>query len=74
MAASLVETLETWNDAIKTFEGGDARGALALFRQCQDQSATMHFNIGVTHLKLQNYSEAISVRADLSGEIWWFKF
>eukprot|EP00117_Sycon_ciliatum_P003264 scpid106092/ scgid0741/ Neutrophil cytosol factor 2; Neutrophil NADPH oxidase factor 2 len=60
MAVSLAETLTTWSDAIKAFEGGDARKALGLFKQCQDASAIMLFNIAVAHLKLKSYREAIT--------------
>ncbi|XP_028398397.1 neutrophil cytosol factor 2-like [Dendronephthya gigantea] len=56
---TLVENLQTWKEAVESYNEGDFQRSLDKFRDMKDSSAKIAFNIGRTYLSLCDLQAAI---------------
>lgn len=58
---SLVENLQVWKEAVQYYNEGDFQGALKKFKDMNDSSAKIMFNIGRVYLSLCELQKAFQV-------------
>lgn len=58
---TLVENLQTWKEAVESYNEGDFQRSLNKFSDMKDSSAKIAFNIGRTYLSLCDLQAAIRV-------------
>ena len=57
----LREILHQWDEAVKAYKAGQYTEALTIYRDIEEISARMYYNMSCVHIKLEQFSEAIEV-------------
>ena len=57
----LRDILHHWDEAVKAYKAGQYTEALTLYRNIEELSARMYYNMSCAHVKLDQFSEAIEV-------------
>ena len=64
---ALKEILHRWDAAVKAYMAERYEEALDIYREIDDVSARMYFNMACAHIKLDQTTEAIKV---ISEKFW----
>ena len=58
---TLKECLGVWRDAVQEYNKGNNQEALNIFRQVEDPSARVLYNIACAHIRVHQHDEALEV-------------